>query len=225
MIQKTLFGMFYPYCDLVNRVLPNITLDGLKLRVMPGVYKPLDGEHRVVDCIDSGKTVLDVGCGSGVITVFAALKSKHVTAIDISPQAIANTRWNCAAQGIENVTVLASDMFAAVEEQRFDYIISYPPLFQGSFASEDRQWCTSSHFVGELFGGARDHLTPDGKLVVLLPKEFRTSPQELAAANGLEFVSAVPHRDGSFAVRLHAIPYLHFNMDNQVFTFRRPPLA
>lgn len=219
-LQKPLFAMYYPYCSFLNRVLPSITLDGRKLRVLPGIYKPLDSEHRIVDYIEPGKKVLDVGCGSGVIAVFAALKSEHVTAVDISPQAVKNTLLNCEAQGIENVTVKQSDMYGAVDEP-FDYIVSYPPLFQVAFASSDRQWCTSTSFVEELFRGAQEHLLPGGKLVVLLPEAFHSSPQALGRQYGLCLESAVPHSHRPFATRLHSIPYLHFNMDNHVFTFSR----
>ncbi len=219
-LQKLLFAMYYPYCSFLNRILPNITLDGRKLRVLPGIYKPLDSEHRVVDFIESGKRVLDVGCGSGVLTVFAAPKSAHVTAIDISPQAVKNTIMNCEAHGIDNVTVKQSDMYREVDE-RFDYIVSYPPLFQVSFASSDRQWCTSNSFVEELFRGAKDHLVPDGRLVVLLPEAFWASPQELGQQHGLVLESTSQHTERSLSVRLHSIAYLHFNMNNHVFTFRR----
>jgi release factor glutamine methyltransferase len=174
-----------------------------------------------VDLIEPGKRVLDVGCGSGVITVFAALKSEHVTAIDISPQALENTRLNCREHGIENVTVKQSDMYSAVDG-RFDYIISYPPLFQVEFESSDRQWCTSTNFVEDIFRGAHDHLVPDGKLVILLPEAFRSSVQEYAQQSGLLLESASPHTARSFATRVHSIPYLHFNMNNHVFVFRRP---
>ncbi|MFG0290187.1 MAG: class I SAM-dependent methyltransferase [Rhodopirellula sp. JB044] len=222
-VQRSLFALYYPYCGLVARILPNITLDGRKLRVLPGVYKPLDSEHHLVDFIESDRRVLDVGCGSGVITVFAALKSKHVTAIDISPQAIENTKQNCLAHNIENVTIKQSDMYAEVDGKRFDYIVSYPPLYEGAFESQDQQWCTSNNFVQDLFKGAADHLEPGGKLVVLLPKKFRVSPIELSEKYGLEYESAVAHHNRSLATRLHGLPYLHFNMNNHVFTFRRLP--
>ncbi|MCM2372942.1 class I SAM-dependent methyltransferase [Aporhodopirellula aestuarii] len=220
-IQKTLFSIYYPYCGMVSRMLPSITLDGRKLRVLPGVYKPLDSEHHLVDFIAAGKKVLDVGCGSGVITLFAALKSDHVTAVDISPQAIENTRQNCETHNVKNVTVKQSDMYAAVEGELFDYIVSYPPLFEGSFASDDKQWCTSLHFVEDLFGGAAKHLHPDGKLVVLLPQRLLNSPIDLSEKYGLQFESAVPHHNRSLANRIHALPYLHFNMNNHVATFSR----
>lgn len=218
-LNKLLFSLYYPYCACLDRLLPSITLDGRKLRVLPGVYKPLDSEHRLADLIDEGKDVLDVGCGSGVITLFAAAKSRHVTAIDISPQAIANTQLNCARHGIENVSIQQSDMFREVRGH-FDYILSYPPLFQTSFQSSDKQWCTSTTFIDRLFSGAREHLKPHGRLLVLLPSIFRESPAELGARHGLVLDRAVPHFHRSLATRIHSLPYLHFNMKNHVYIFR-----
>jgi methylase of polypeptide subunit release factors len=105
-----MFAFYYHYTSMLNRVFPWITLAGRKLRVSPTVYKPLDDEHRLAEWIEAGKTVLDVGCGSGVLTVFAALKSKHVTAVDINPEAVANTRLNGEALGLANITAQVSDM-------------------------------------------------------------------------------------------------------------------
>lgn len=218
-LQRIAFGLYYPYCRVLGRLLPNITLEGYRLRVLSSVYKPLDSEHQIADYLQPGKRVLDVGCGSGVITLFAALKSEHVTAIDISPQAVENTRLNLQAHGIQNATAMQSDMYAAVSGQRFDYIISYPPLYQGTFSSQDQQWCTSNTFVDRLFAGATEHLHPGGQLVVLLPERFRLPPEELGRANGLNCVAKTRHDQRSIATRLHGLPYLHFNLRNHVFQF------
>lgn len=219
-LKKVTFSFYYPYCGLVDRVLPNITLDGKKIRVLPGVYKPLDSEHRVPELIEAGKEVLDVGCGSGVITVFAAPKSKHVTAIDVSPQAIANTRLNCEEHGIQNVSVIKSDMFSEVDGT-FDYILSYPPLFQLSFTSADKQWCTSTTFIDRLFQGAAQHLNPDGRLMVLLPSIFRESPEDLGRRHGLKLERSVPHFKRSLSTKIHSLAYLHFNMKNHIYVFQK----
>ncbi|MEZ6087233.1 MAG: methyltransferase [Pirellulaceae bacterium] len=219
LLQSLLFSFYYPYCSLMNRLLPRITLDGVALRILPGIYKPLDEEHRLIDFIESGKAVLDVGCGSGVLTVFAAMKSAHVTAVDISPQAIKNTQLNCRNLGIENVSILLSNMYDAVD-QKFDYIVSYPPLFQVAFKNHDKQWCTSKTFLEELFKGAESRLNPGGKLVVLLPVALGKASHVLWQRFGLELESVVAHSDRSFAVRLHSLPYLHFNMDNHIYTIR-----
>lgn len=98
----------------MNRLLPSIRLDGVRLTVFPTTYKPLENEHRLVDWLEPNKRVLDIGCGSGVLSVFAAQKSRSVTAVDINPAAIENTLLNCRQLGITNVTAKVSNMFSAV---------------------------------------------------------------------------------------------------------------
>jgi len=217
-ITRLLFAFHYRCCAMWNVLIPSVTLDGRKLRVLPTVYKPLENEHRLVDWIDEGKTVLDLGCGSGVLTVFAALKSKHVTALDINPEAVENTRLNCEAQGLENVTAEVSDMFGAVDD-RYDYIISCPPFFRLALASSHQQWATSTYFVDALFENARNYLRQDGRLVVLLPQSYRPEIERLAKDDNLDLVSTHPHPSRSLRLILHGLPYLHFGMDCRVFTF------
>jgi hypothetical protein len=63
--------IYYIYAATLNRLLPEIWLDGVRLRVFPSVYKPLENEHRLSEMLVSGRRVLDLGCGSGVLSVFA----------------------------------------------------------------------------------------------------------------------------------------------------------
>lgn len=50
-----------------------------------------------------GKTVIDYGCGSGVLAVAAALLgAQHVITFDIDPQAMLATRENARANGVED---------------------------------------------------------------------------------------------------------------------------
>lgn len=61
----------------------------------------------------TGKTVVDYGCGSGVLAIAAArLGSDHVLAVDHDPQAIVATRENAARNGVtERVYACSSDQF------------------------------------------------------------------------------------------------------------------
>lgn len=220
-LKRLAFQLHYRQCRLVNRLLPTIDLDGVRLHIAPSVYKPLENEHKVAQWITEGKRVLDIGCGSGVIAVFAAFKSQQVTAIDINPEAISNTLLNCRNLGLSNVTAFVSDMFAAVQGETFDYILCYPPLYQLPSADPTEQWATSTKFVNELFRGAADHLSEGGKLLVLLPDWYRPSPDELAPQFGLRVVGRHPHPDRSFGIKLHSIPYFHISMKHTVFEIER----
>ena len=77
-----------------------------------------------LDTIDlKGRTVLDYGCGSGVLAI-AALKlgAGHAHAMDIDLQAVTATRENAAQNGVEgSLTVSASPTDI---EGRFDVVVA-----------------------------------------------------------------------------------------------------
>lgn len=51
----------------------------------------------------TGKTVLDYGCGSGILAIAAVkLGATHALAVDIDPQAVAITRENAARNGVSD---------------------------------------------------------------------------------------------------------------------------
>jgi len=78
-------------------------------------------------------TVLDVGCGYGPIGITAAKLAPegHVTMIDINERAVELSKKNAELNGVNNVTVMQSDLYEAVHGMRFDCIISNPPIRAG----------------------------------------------------------------------------------------------
>lgn len=66
---------------------------------------------------------LDFGCGVGRLTIPIARKVGHVTAVDVSPAMLEETRANCALAGLTNVEIAAS--LDAVPGGQFDFVHSY----------------------------------------------------------------------------------------------------
>jgi len=74
--------------------------------------------------------ILDLCCGSGCIAaLFAhALPYAEIWAADICPDAIALTNKNKQALQLNNITIMQSDLFAALpKDAPFDLIVSNPP--------------------------------------------------------------------------------------------------
>lgn len=72
--------------------------------------------------------ILDMGCGSGVLglTLAAARPRWHATLADVSPDALALARENAATLGIQNATLLTSDLFSNISGT-FDGIVANLP--------------------------------------------------------------------------------------------------
>lgn len=219
-VVRSFFRFFYAYTSLLNRLLPDIELAGRSFRVFPGVYKPIENEQNLVTFIPDGLDVLDIGCGSGILTVLAALKSKHVTATDISDVAVENTRFNCEAHGLKNVTVMRSDMFEAIEG-KFGAILCNAPFVKIDLEGDVNQWATSTRFVPTFFREAPLYLEEGGLVIVHQPTGDEERLKELGRANGFEMIASV--KDARKDLRLHFLSflYLSFGVDGSIYVFER----
>jgi release factor glutamine methyltransferase len=93
--------------------------------VFSPTYTPVTGLFSNWLPYPAGGTFLEVGSGTGVTAVMAALSGcRSVTALDISTAAVENTRRNVYRHGVqERVRVVQSDLFDALEAgERFDMI-------------------------------------------------------------------------------------------------------
>ncbi len=109
---------------------------GLAFTVSPAVLIPRPETELLVDSVlarvdrDQPLQIVDVGTGSGIIAVALAqmLPKSSITAVDLSPQALVIARGNAARHRVtEQVRFLESDLLRAVEDERFDVVVSNPP--------------------------------------------------------------------------------------------------
>lgn len=211
---------WYFHARTMNSLLPSLTLQGKRLVVFPGVYKPLENEQASSEYCREGDRVLDLGCGSGVISVFCAPKAREVVAVDISLAAVRNTEENCRFHGLKNVTVMQSDMFARVEG-KFDIIMANAPYIDDEFEAEDRQFATSRKYLSTLFTQAGDYLTPDGRLAIQFPSKAQARIERLACAHGLEVASVRRLPPKTFMLSLLSILYLQIGFKSALYLLQR----
>jgi release factor glutamine methyltransferase len=109
---------------------------GLQLKVTPDVLIPRPETEHAVDAVlariglDTPTRICDVGTGSGAIAIALAhkLPLAQVTAVDLSPAALAVARENAERHGVaDRVRFVESDLLAAVRGERFDIVVSNPP--------------------------------------------------------------------------------------------------
>ncbi|HTA86710.1 MAG TPA: peptide chain release factor N(5)-glutamine methyltransferase [Silvibacterium sp.] len=109
---------------------------GLRLRVTPDVLIPRpETEHLVEAALERMERnaplrIADIGTGSGAIAVALAhaLPMAHLTALDISPAALAVARSNAETHSVSgHIRFCESDLLEAVAGESFDMIVSNPP--------------------------------------------------------------------------------------------------
>ena len=118
-------------------------------------------------------SLLEVGCGTGVIAVTAAMRGcRSVTALDISAAAVENTLRNVRRHGVaDRVRVVRSDLFDALDPgERFDAIFwnsnfielpaGPPPDVELQLAIFDAGYETHRRYLES----ASRRLTPGGRL-------------------------------------------------------------
>lgn len=112
----------------------NYTYNNITVKVVPSVFPPhyTISTKILLDYISNlnlkGKTLLELGCGSGIISLFAASKNAIVTASDINKNAL-NALKIAANNNKLNLTILYSNLFQQLQKSPFDVIIINPPYY------------------------------------------------------------------------------------------------
>lgn len=124
--------------------------------------------------------VLDLCTGSGCLAILACQSFPNATvdAVDISPDALAVAARNVADYGLEDrVSLYEGDLFDAVNDARYDLIITNPPYVDAEGMAGLPRECLHEpsiafdggddglDIVRRILDGAKDHLTPDGGLL------------------------------------------------------------
>lgn len=139
----------------------------------PDVYPPSEDSILLIECLDvrKGERVLEIGCGSGVVSIHCASNGCDVTSVDINPYAVELTGSNFCRNGLKG-DVSVSDVYSNVEG-RFDTIIFNLPYLptEDDIGIISKAWDGGSDGMGplpELLNGAPEHLLPNGRVVIVV---------------------------------------------------------
>lgn len=140
------------------------------------------------------KTILDIGTGTGIISLMLAQKSKAtITAIDIDKEAVEQASINFKASKFSeqlSAVNLSLQEFVRSTAEKFDLIVTNPPYFVGSLKSSDTNRSTARHTdllpFNELIDGVKSLLNPKGKFCLILPKNEAIKFREMAEQKGFQ---------------------------------------
>ena len=190
---------------------------GRKFYVDKGVLIPRqDTEILVEKMIDTLKDkvlkneihpkILDIGVGSGIIGITAALEieSSYVLGVDISDKALETAKKNKEILKVSNIKFLKSDLFENVEFREFDMIVSNPPyisLNEVGIMSDDTLLHEPSealfaendglYFYYEICQKASDYLADFGYLLFEIGYNQGKNVAKIMASSGFKNIEVV----------------------------------
>jgi release factor glutamine methyltransferase len=129
------------------------TFDGVSIIVKQGVFHPglFSSTKILLNFLKqqnlTGKTLLELGCGTALISVWASAKAKAiVTASDISTLATANAQINASTNAVE-LEIIHSDLFQEIKPKLFDWIVINPPYYAQTPRNEaEFAWYCGANF-------------------------------------------------------------------------------
>ena len=139
------------------------------------------GLHAWLPEPDRVRRALDLCTGSGCLAIVLALTfaTAQVDATDVSPEALQVAQRNIADYRLQRrINLVQSDLFAGLQAQRYDLIVSNPPYVSGEEMQELPEeyrrepalaldgGSDGMDLVRAILVHARAHLTPAGVIVV-----------------------------------------------------------
>ena len=150
--------------------------------------------------------ILDIGVGSGIIGITAALeiKDSYVLGVDISEKALETAEKNKELLKVSNIKFLKSNLFENIEFKQFDMIVSNPPyisLNEAGIMSDDTLLHEPSealfaendglYFYYEICQKALDYLADLGYLLFEIGYKQGKNVAEIMTSSGFKNVEVI----------------------------------
>ncbi|KKO47426.1 methyltransferase [Arsukibacterium ikkense] len=157
--------------------------DGLLL----GAWASLSNSNAM----SAGATLLDIGAGSGLISLMLAQRAATavVHAIELDANAAAQAAYNFQQSPFASrLQLLKGDILTYQPAERYALIVSNPPFFDNALLSADLQRNQARHTASLplplLLAKAAELLAVDGSFALILPETTAQAFSQLASAQG-----------------------------------------
>ncbi len=145
----------------------------MQIKVMDTVYEPMEDSKLIQNEVQKrakDKIVLDIGCGSGIQAISAALSgAAEIYASDINPRAVMCTRENAKNNKAE-IHVFESNLFEKAPKKKFDLVIFNPPYLPSDGYNDDLRWSggyEGIEIILDFFDQATDFLTERAEILFI----------------------------------------------------------
>ena len=171
------------------------------------VYVPAEDSYLLAENleIENGKSVLEIGTGSGIVAMYASKLTDKVTATDINFDAVALAESNFKANNIDNIELLFGNLFEPVKDRKFDVILfntPYLPTEEGEVIEDNLNYAFDGGLNGrkviDLFlNEVKNHLN-EGGIVQLIQSSLSDNDETLNRLDELGFISEIAKKEHYF---------------------------
>jgi release factor glutamine methyltransferase len=196
----------------------------LRLKVSPATLIPRPETELLIEIaltlnLAKYSKMLDLGTGTGAIALAMASEKPNwlITALDNSYQAVVLAKGNGIRHKLERVNFIQSDWFSAIEQQKFDIIVTNPPyiennnqyLQQGDVRFEPTSALTSGldglDDIRLIVSQSKHYLADNGYLMIEHGYQQSDQVQDIMLANGFNQVRSELDLNGLLRVTLGCI--------------------
>lgn len=138
------------------------------------------------------QNILDIGTGTGLISIMMAQRYPKCKIIGIEPETNAfnqsienckNSKWN------KNITIINSDLQNFKIDNKFSCIVSNPPFYRDSLKSKQKSRAKARQAdslpIIDILKFAKHHLTQNGELWIIYPSMDYNYIEEISKSIGL----------------------------------------
>lgn len=150
----------------------------------PGVYPPREDSYLLLESIsvEEGDIFLDMGTGTGIIGIAAAMEGAMVYASDIEEKALRCALSNAERNGVD-IEAIRSDMFSGIRG-KFDVVAFNPPYlpesgreYQGKEALESPEG--GAYHIRRFIAEVPGFLKEGGRAYFVISSHTALDPSEI----------------------------------------------
>jgi release factor glutamine methyltransferase len=178
-LKKISYLLVIPISKLYLNSERKTIIENISILVKPGVFHPsiFFSTKFLLSWLKkqplSDLKVLELGAGSGLLSIYAAKQNAIATASDISEKACMNVKENAKKNNVQ-VEVVQSDLFTDIPWQQFELILINPPYYpRNPVAENEYAWFCGEDFdyFQKLFFQMKRFMKDNSRAIMVLSED------------------------------------------------------
>ena len=171
------------------------------------VYIPSDDTFLLAENLEikEGQSVLEIGTGSGLVSMYASLLTNNVTATDINYNALELAEKNFKLNNIDSIKLEFGDLFEPVKNEKFDVILfntPYLPTDSNDIINDDLNYAFDGGLDGRnvierFLNEAPNHLNDNG-IIQMIQSSLSDTEKTLDKLDRLGFIPEIAKSERFF---------------------------